>query len=185
MQRRNQIFKIALIGDASTGKTTFLQRYLTGQFPEDPRATLGVNFCTKTLEVGEEIITLQIWDFGGNERFQFLVSLYCKNVDAILFVYDVTNSTSIFKLEKCVKEFRDGKTKPHILVIGTKSDLNSHRLMPPSEAVAYAQAQGTIGIIEVSSKTGENVSLAFETIIKRLLNLLRKENNSHLKLNIE
>ncbi len=181
MQSRSRIFKIAIIGDASTGKTAFVERYLNGRFIENSRATLGVNFCSKTIEREKNLITLQIWDFGGNERFHFLVSSYCKDIDAILFVYDVTNTTSLYKLEKWVKEFRDGKIKPLILVIGTKSDLNSNSLMPPPEAVAYAQVQGTIGIIEVSSKNGENVSLAFETIIKQLLDSFRKGNTSHLQ----
>ncbi len=178
MSSRNRIFKIAVIGDPSTGKSAFIERYINDRFIENSRATLGVNFCSKTIETEKYLITLQIWDFGGNERFHFLISSYCKNVDALLFVYDVTNAVSLYKLEKWVKELRDGKTKPLILVIGTKSDLNSNSLAPPSEAIAYAQVQGTIGIIEVSSKTGENVSIAFDTIIKQLLDSSRKGNTS-------
>ncbi len=170
MQVRNRIFKIALIGDASTGKTALLQRYLTGHFTEESRATLGVNFCTKTLEVSEERISLQIWDFGGSARFDFLVSSYCIDIDAVMFVYDVTNAASLYKLERWVKKLRAEGKKIIFLVIGSKCDLMDQWQKQSKDAAAYAQAQGAIGIIEASSKTGENVLRAFETIVTRLLN---------------
>ncbi len=170
MPSRSRIFKIALIGDTSTGKTTLLQRYLTGQFSENLHATLGVNFNTKTFAIGEDIIMLQIWDFGGNDRFHFIVSSYCKDIDAILFVYDITRPESLLKLEKWQQEFSANETRAVFLIVGTKSDLNFKRKQQTAEVAAYSKTQTCVGVIEVSSKTGENVNLVFDTIVKNLLN---------------
>ncbi len=185
MLKRNRIFKVGLIGDASTGKTAFLQRYLTGQFIEDTRTTLGVNFCTKTLEVEGEIITLQFWDFGGNERFRFLVSSYCNEIDAILFIYDITNSASINKLEGSLKKFHAGNGKTIFLIIGNKKDLNFRRQLQLSDVISHFRTLGTKEFFEVSSKTGENVNIVFETIIKLLLNHQKQGFISPLSTNRE
>ena len=62
-------YKIVIFGDAGCGKTTLTQRYLTNLFKSDTTMTIGVDFEVKSLEIDEKKVKLQIWDFGGEERF--------------------------------------------------------------------------------------------------------------------
>lgn len=55
-------FKYILIGDASVGKSTILNMFINGQFVQDSNPTMGVQFATKKIQVGNSIIKIQIWD---------------------------------------------------------------------------------------------------------------------------
>jgi Ras-related protein Rab-11A len=60
-----------LIGDSAVGKTQLLARFARNEFSADSKATIGVEFQTKTLVIDNKIIKAQIWDTAGQERYQF------------------------------------------------------------------------------------------------------------------
>ena len=70
------ILKVLTAGEGGVGKTTLLRRYVDGIFMADTRMTIGVEFFLKELTIEEKKITLQLWDFGGQERFRFLLESY-------------------------------------------------------------------------------------------------------------
>ncbi len=158
-----------LIGDGAVGKTALAQRYLTGIFPENLRLTIGANFYTKKVIVGDIKIVLQIWDMGGEERFRFMMKNYCRGTHAALFLYDITNPGTLFHLDQWVEELRKHAPGAKLLVIGAKADLAANRKVQLAEASDYGRERGANFTMEVSSKTGENVTLAFEMAAKMLL----------------
>ena len=51
-----QTFKIVIIGDSFTGKTSLACRLCTGKFYEKVETTIGVDFFEKTVKVkGEQV----------------------------------------------------------------------------------------------------------------------------------
>ena len=54
-----------MVGDAQTGKTSLMVKYVEGSFDEDYIQTLGVNFMEKTVSIRNANITFSIWDLGG------------------------------------------------------------------------------------------------------------------------
>ena len=48
------LFKIILVGDSNVGKTSLMRRFTKGYFPSNHRATIGVDFTIKTVEVDGE-----------------------------------------------------------------------------------------------------------------------------------
>ena len=68
---RTATFKICIFGDGGVGKTTLVQRYVTGQFSQSTKMTIGVDIVTKQVQIEDWFVTLQIWDFGGEARFRF------------------------------------------------------------------------------------------------------------------
>ena len=70
------LFKILLVGDANVGKTSLLSRFIGEGFVESYKATIGVDFRIKSLEIDQRRVKLQIWDTAGQERFAPLVSSY-------------------------------------------------------------------------------------------------------------
>ncbi|NVM45088.1 MAG: GTP-binding protein [Candidatus Lokiarchaeota archaeon] len=165
-------FKIIIFGDAGCGKTTLTQRFLTNLFVSDQTMTIGVDFEVKSLNVDGKKVKLQIWDFGGEERFRFLLPTYVRGARGGLFLYDITNYSSIAHIDDWLsvirKEIRADDIFP-IIVAGGKADLVENREVSSADGIKIAKSRNVNGFIETSSKTGENVEKTFEALTKLML----------------
>jgi len=165
-------YKIVIFGDAGCGKTTLTQRFLTNLFVSDSKMTIGVDFEVKSLIVDEKKVKLQIWDFGGEERFRFLLPTYVRGARGGLFMYDITNYSSIAHIDDWLtvirKEIKVEDEFP-IIVVGGKADLAEDREIQSEEGIKIAKSREVDGFIECSSKTGENVEKTFEALTGLML----------------
>ncbi|MFX0075725.1 MAG: GTP-binding protein [Candidatus Hermodarchaeota archaeon] len=165
-------FKIILFGDKDCGKETITQRFLTNLFVSDQTMTIGVDFEVKSLTVDGQKVKLQIWDFGGEERFRFLLPTYVRGARGGLFVYDITNYSSITHIDDWLsvvkKEIRAEDMFP-IIVIGNKAHLITEREVSSADGIKIAKSRGVNGFVEVSAETGENVERAFEALTRLML----------------
>jgi len=161
-------YKIVIFGDAGCGKTTLTQRYLTNLFKGDTTMTIGVDFEVKSLEIDEKKVKLQIWDFGGEERFRFLLSQYSKGANGAFFLYDITNQTSLDHLPDWTQVIREHAGDIPIMLIGSKVDLNEFRAVTREEGILTARKYNLASFVELSSKTGENVEKAFDVMTEIL-----------------
>ena len=66
---------------------------------------------------------MQLWDFGGQERFRFLLSKYVKGATGALLLHDLTNPTSIENANEWVELVRKYNDNLPIILVGTKYDL--------------------------------------------------------------
>ena len=89
------VYKIVLVGDSGVGKTNLLTRFHKNEFHLESRATIGVEFATKTItaETGD-VIKAQIWDTAGQDRYRAIASSYYRGAAGALLVYDITNKQS-------------------------------------------------------------------------------------------
>lgn len=67
-QKIDYVFKVVLIGDSAVGKSQLLARFSRNEFSIESKATIGVEFQTRTLEIDHKTIKAQIWDTAGQER---------------------------------------------------------------------------------------------------------------------
>ncbi|MBY8988715.1 MAG: GTP-binding protein [Candidatus Lokiarchaeota archaeon] len=165
-------YKIIIFGDAGCGKTTLTQRFLTNLFVSDQTMTIGVDFEVKSLTVDEKKVKLQIWDFGGEERFRFLLPTYVRGARGGLFLYDITNYSSIAHIDDWLsvirKEIRAEDIFP-IIVVGSKADLVENREVSSVDAIKIAKSRNANGFIETSSKSGVNVEKTFDALTSLML----------------
>lgn len=63
--------QVVILGDSGVGKTSLIRR-LTSPSPSDvipvPRSTLGLDYSTALINVGDETVVFQLWDTAGQER---------------------------------------------------------------------------------------------------------------------
>lgn len=157
-----------MLGDASVGKTSLTMRYISGYFMEDLKLTIGVDFYSKTTSFKDKKVKLQIWDFGGEERFRFLLSQYSKGANGAFFLYDITNQTSLDHLPDWTQVIREHAGDIPIMLIGSKVDLQEFRAVLRDDGILAAKKYNLASFVELSSKTGENVEKAFNVMTETL-----------------
>jgi len=167
-------FKLLLLGDASVGKTTLTHKYVSGIFLDNPRLTIGVDFLSKKVVVDGKSTRLQIWDFGGEDRFRFLLPTYCKGGNGAIFVYDITNSKSLYHLPDWTRIVKRNAGEIPIFLVGSKQDSVAHRTVSYEKGVEAAKENNLAGFLELSSKTGVNVEESFVSITRIMISRVKK-----------
>ena len=170
------IFKILMLGDAAVGKTSLSKHYIENAFTPDIRLTVGIQFFIKQeILVEGKRVKLQIWDFGGEDRFRIMVPTLCLGSHGCLFMYDTTRPSTLNSHHSwtyIVKE-RCGKDVP-IMLVGNKIDLNDKRAISTEHGIEVAKRSGFTGFAETSAKTGMNIDSTFETISRLMIERMRR-----------
>ena len=135
--------------------------------------TIGADFSVKDVNVDAQEVTLQIWDFAGEERYKILFPSFVRNADGGIFMFDLTRYFSLKNIDDWLSFFREemkfsNKQIP-ILMVGSKLDLEEKRSVDMEETMELAKSKNLQGYFECSSKTGDNVDNIFETITKLML----------------
>lgn len=169
-----KVFKTIIAGDGGVGKTTMLHRYIKGKFIENLHMTIGVEFFLKNIELDDEKIVLQIWDFGGQERFRFLLKNYARGAKGALLLFDPTRPTTLEKIGEWVEVCRAENPDLPILFIGSKSDLKESVILSDDFILKFRQKHNFFEYLRISSKTGENVDLAFILLAKEIIHHVGK-----------
>lgn len=82
-------FKLVLVGDGGTGKTTFVKHHLTGEF-EKYVATLGVEVHPFIFHTNRGPIKFNVWDTASQEKFRGLRNGYYIQAQCAI-MFDVTS----------------------------------------------------------------------------------------------
>lgn len=155
------LFKYIIIGDTGVGKSCLLLQFTDKRFQPVHDLTIGVEFGSRMINVGNKAIKLQIWDTAGQESFRSITRSYYRGAAGALLVYDITRRETFSHLTRWLQEARQNSSKNMvIMLIGNKTDLESQRAVSFEEGKAFAEANGLI-FLETSAKTAANVEEAF------------------------
>jgi len=164
-----KIFKIIMAGDGGVGKTTLLYRYVKGRFLTDTKATLGVDFFWKEFNTPDRQIDLQLWDFGGQQVFRHILKNYASGANGALLLIDLTNKSSLDQIDEWVDICREKDPKLPIIFLGSKLDLTDLIVVEDKDALFFKEKYGFLEYLKVSSKTDENVNLAFQLLVNEIM----------------
>ena len=157
--------KIITLGDSSVGKTCFILRYCFSTFPQDERATLGVDVISKDIEKDGKIIPLIIWDTAGSERYRAVSTSYLRDAHGCILMYDITERKTFKSVSKWVEEIKEKAPKDLVVIlVGNKND--KAREVPYKDGKMLADKHPfIIDFFETSAKSPCNVD---ETFMKLL-----------------
>jgi small GTP-binding protein len=162
--------KVCCVGNCTVGKTSIIQRILTGSFESDVRPTAGLTpdwIQTETSDHSQ--IVIEIWDTAGSETYRSLIPHCLKNASVVALVYSMTDRDSFKDLGAWAAECRKhvpGETT--FIVVANKADLADEAQVGRLEAESYAE-ENNADFLEVSAKTGDGILLLTQTIADRAL----------------
>ncbi|XP_072993875.1 ras-related protein RABA4d-like [Typha latifolia] len=174
-QKIDFVYKVVLIGDSAVGKSQLLARFSRNEFSLDSKATIGVEFNTKTVTIDHKTIKAQIWDTAGQERYRAVTSAYYRGAVGAMLVYDMTKRKTFDHVGRWLEELRGHADKNLIIMlIGNKSDLGTLRAVPTEDAKEFAQRE-SLFFMETSALEATNVETAFLTILNEIYRITSKK----------
>eukprot|EP00743_Colponemidia_sp_Colp-15_P014292 GILK01016873.1.p1 GENE.GILK01016873.1~~GILK01016873.1.p1 ORF type:complete len:205 (+),score=15.84 GILK01016873.1:141-755(+) len=157
--------KVVVLGDAAVGKTSLIFRFLLGEYEDERRPTIGLDFMSKVVEVDpKRSVRLELWDTAGQERFRSLIPSYLRDASIALVVFDITSRASFehaFRWVEDVQTARGDDTS--IFLVANKIDFNSRRQVSDEEVTTKAHDVG-VTYVEVSAKSGAGVAQLFQRV---------------------
>lgn len=178
-------FKVIVVGESQVGKTCLINRYLVGEFSNNFKSTVGVDFGLKVVEKNGKKMVIQLWDIAGQERFISMTRVYYVQAKGGFVVYDVTNpatkeSAIKWKIDidqKCTLE--NGKPIPVYLLIN-KIDLipNKDTFDGHEDIDQFCKDHGFVGWFVTSAKDDIGIKQAVDDLLEIMVNnSLNPENN--------
>lgn len=163
------------MGNTAVGKSCLVSRFTKNEFARDSKSTIGVEFSTKTVQVGDKLIKAQIWDTAGQERYRSIASSYYRGAVGAFLVYDVTDSNSFDDLHVWLKEIQDNAEEDcRVMLCGNKCDLESSRRVSEREGRVFARDNG-LAFIETSAKDATGVDDAFTRTLEEICRTQQKK----------
>lgn len=165
-------FKIILFGDETEGKKMLTSNYMVNLFSTSQADTLGVDFEVTSLSVDNFKVKLQVWDISGERRFRDLLPNYISHARGGLFVYDVTQKSSITNIEMWLslveKELANEEKFP-IIAVGLTPESIVKRQITSEEGKILAELHGLDGFVECSIASRNDIENMFEMLSKIML----------------
>ncbi|RWS14738.1 Rab32-like protein [Dinothrombium tinctorium] len=173
---KEYFFKLLVIGEIGTGKTSFINRYVHKQFSTQYRATIGLDFALKVINWDKNtIIRLQLWDIAGQERFGSMTRVYYKEAVGAFVVFDVTRKQSLDHVIKWKSDLDakvclpDGEPIPSVL-LANKCDLNKDEYATNASLMnQFCEKHQFSGWFYTSAKNNINIDECANFLISKVL----------------
>jgi small GTP-binding protein len=176
----SKYIKVCIVGDGGVGKTSLLQRYLSpdSEFKDQiPLTTLNIQ--TKELDDQEHNKIMLVYDFGGQERFRFMLNdLKRIKPDIILLTFDITDLESFLNIKSYYDLINDIKEHDsEYLLVGSKADLE--RGVFKAEIDQICKKLDIQNYFEVSAKTGEQIESLFRKVVDLSSDIWKNQYETH------
>jgi small GTP-binding protein len=164
-------FKVVLLGNSGTGKTSILQYAMRGTPKMGLQATIGCEcqLIPVTLP-GDRIVNLKVWDTAGQEIYRSIVPVYVRDASAALLVYDLTDQTSFASLDHWHSLLMEEQQSESVLiyVVCNKVDLKNDAVVPDGHARIFADDRRA-RFVRVSALDGTGIKDLFDAIADDLI----------------
>ncbi|CAL1164984.1 unnamed protein product [Cladocopium goreaui] len=172
------------INCSGVGKSCLLLRFADDSYNENFVATIGVDFRIRTMMIDGKRAKTQIWDTAGQERFRTIAASYYRGAHGIIVAFDVTDRESFRNVRQWMQDADKtesneiDKYAPAVvnkMLVGTKTDLVSKRVVSEEEARELAEELG-LRYLETSAKHAHNVDEAFHAMAKEVKDRVARQN---------
>jgi len=177
---REYTFKILVVGDVGTGKTSLVKRLKYNTFSDKLTPTVGVDFVLKEIKwEDKKIVRLQLWDIAGQERFGNLTRVYYKEAVGAFVVFDVSRMNTFESTQKWKADIDakvtlsyDDKHIPMVL-LANKCDLAEKKCFKAEQMDKFCDQNNFVGWEETSAKDNINIDKAAYFLISQIFERIK------------
>lgn len=164
-------YKLILIGDGGTGKTTYLQRVKDGSFRREYIATIGVDVNDVTFRTNyNSHISFQVWDTAGQEMYSQLNDIYYIGASTAIIMFDVTSRITFRNVETWLRKLRLLTTQNNVdipvIVCGNKIDLKDRKVN--QKYIKEYLSKDITCYLDISAKSNYNFEVPFLVAARKL-----------------
>ena len=126
-EEQMKLVKAVLIGESGTGKTSIITRLKSNDFNQKVESTMCSSMFRKSVDIPNYgPLMLELWDTAGQEKYRSINTLFYKDAQIVIFVYDITSKKSFDEIKSYwyeqVKE-NCNLDKVALAIAGNKCDL--------------------------------------------------------------
>jgi len=155
--------KIVILGSFGVGKTSLIRRFVTNEFTTDYKVTIGVHVLKKEVQIGENKISLILWDLEGTDDLQKINRAYLSGAHGYIYVFDLKRPSTYTNIDSDLVFLKESYNCNLIKVVGNKVDLLTE------EEYKNIKTSGLNLDFLSSAKSGDNVEDLFNSIAKDLM----------------
>lgn len=154
--------KISMVGVPAVGKTSLVSQFVHSLFSERYHSTVGVKVDRKEIEVGEQTVSMMLWDIEGGETEDRLSNDYMKGSAGLVFVADGTRPDTVSSILGLAEHARSICGPVPAVIALNKSDLSAEWNVDKRELKAFKKAK--MHYETTSAKSGDGVEAVFRWI---------------------
>mmetsp|Transcript_28017 Transcript_28017/g.38741 ORF Transcript_28017/g.38741 Transcript_28017/m.38741 type:complete len:225 (+) Transcript_28017:150-824(+) len=159
-------FKLVLVGDGGTGKTTFVKRHLTGEFDKKYEPTMGVEVHPLDFTTNRGEIRFFCWDTAGQEKFGGLRDGYYIHGQCAIIMFDVTSRLTYKNIPYWHRDLCRVCENIPIVLCGNKVDVKNRQVRP--KQVVFHRKKN-LQYYEISAKSNYNFEKPFLYLARKLV----------------
>jgi len=164
-QQQVPSFKLVLIGDGGTGKTTFVKRHLTGEFEKKYIATIGVEVHPLRFHTNFGEIQFDVWDTAGQEKFGRLRDGYYINGQCGIIMFDVTSRITYKNVPNWHRDLVRVCENIPIVLCGNKVDVKERKVK--AKTITFHRKKN-LQYYDISAKSNYNFEKPFLWLARKL-----------------
>jgi len=168
-QQQNQenmpTFKLVLVGDGGTGKTTFVKRHLTGEFEKKYVATLGVEVHPLVFYTNRGAIRFNVWDTAGQEKFGGLRDGYYIQGQCAIIMFDVTSRVTYKNVPNWHRDLVRVCENIPIVLCGNKVDVKDRKVK--AKSIVFHRKKN-LQYYDISAKSNYNFEKPFLWLARKI-----------------
>ncbi|EAL52137.1 Ran family GTPase [Entamoeba histolytica HM-1:IMSS-B] len=158
-------FKLVIVGDGGTGKTTFVKRHLSGEFEKKYIPTIGVDVHPMLFNTNCGPIRFEVWDTAGQEKFGGLKDGYYVQAHCAIIMFDVTSRDTYKNVATWYKDLVRVCENIPIVLVGNKCDVKDRKVK--QRQITFHRKKN-LQYYDVSAKSNYNFERPFLWIARKL-----------------
>ena len=170
-------YNIILLGNFAVGKTSIFNRLSNDVFSERHLATVGCDSTIYYIKYKGNNYQLKFHDPAGQERYKALTKNILRDIDGVLFIFDLTNKQSFYDLESWYNLYKEQNKNVVGLLIGNKCD-KENKVVNEKEAEKFVKKYKLKNYLETSAKLDKKIKKAVACLLEEIIKSKQFDINS-------